>query len=408
MSERIGRSGKIALLDRWLLIATFLLTGIGLLLIYSADHALGNSSHFDKQLLFAGVGLGLMLMLALTPLRLYYVWSVAFYLLMLAALLFVDIAGDEHLGARRWLSIGGFSLQPSEPAKLAMIIMAARLLGQLRHDELGWKSLVLLFVVMFPPLMLVMAQPDLGTSTVFVATSVSILGWSGLPMWYFLVAALPFISLFAATLPYISLPLVAVGFALLWRSGMKWVGTILMVGLCVAAAFAAPMAWNRLEPYQQKRLTTFLDPEADPLGSGYQVIQSKVAVGSGGIFGSGYLKGTQTQLRFLPQQHTDFIFALAGEEFGLLGTTTVMLLILIYGWRGLRIAWRARTQFAALVAVGMTGLVAYHAVINIGMALGMLPVTGLPLPFLSYGGSFLLTCLAATGVLLSVGVHRRE
>jgi len=189
---------------------------------------------------------------------------------------------------------------------------------------------------------------------------------------------------------------------------MKWLGMVLLAAVCLLAIFAAPRAWNHLQPYQQKRLTTFLDPADDPLGSGYQVIQSKVAIGSGGVGGAGFLKGTQTQLRFLPQQHTDFIFALAGEEFGLLGTSAVILMFLLYGWRGIRIANRSRSQFAGLIAAGITTMIIYHACINIGMAIGMLPVTGIPLPFLSYGGSFLITCLMNTGILLSTGLYRRE
>jgi rod shape determining protein RodA len=168
------------------------------------------------------------------------------------------------------------------------------------------------------------------------------------------------------------------------------------------------MAWNHLEPYQQRRLTTFLNPTADPLGAGYQIIQSKVAIGSGGIIGRGYLKGTQTQLRFLPQQHTDFIFALAGEELGFVGISILMGLLFALVWRGYSIAAATKNPFMGLVSSGLVTMIAYHSIVNIGMVAGILPVTGLPLPFLSYGGSFLLTCLVSTGIILSTGLHRRE
>ncbi|MBM3325802.1 MAG: rod shape-determining protein RodA [Calditrichaeota bacterium] len=408
MSEKVGRGGKLAALDRPLLITTLLLIAIGIALIYSADYALEDALHLKKQALFATVGIILMLILALSPLRYIYGWTFLYYGLILLALLAVKLFGRETLGAVRWLTIFGVNVQPSEPAKLAVILAGARFLGQLRPDELGWRSILLMVGITLPIALLIITQPDLGTSTVFPVIAIAMLAWSGLPIWYFLIVALPFVSLFTAALPYITLPLMLGGFFLLWRSGMRWVGTILMILLCAASAYFAPIVWNNLEPYQQDRLTTFLDPEKDPLGSGYQIIQSKVAIGSGGIQGAGYLKGTQTQLRFLPQQHTDFIFALAGEEFGLIGATTILILFLIYGWRGFRIASRAKTPFASLLAVGITSMITYHAMVNIGMAVGMLPVTGLPLPFISYGGSFLLTCIVNTGFLLSVGLHRRE
>ncbi len=408
MSEKVGHGGKINTIDKPLLISTILLFLIGVTLIFSADAALDNVSHIKKQLLFGGIGIILMIILALLPLKYVYFWTFPLYILVILSLFAVKIVGYEALGAVRWITILGINIQPSEAAKLAVILAGSRFLGQLRYDELGWKSILVIIGVTFPIIFLVLAQPDLGTSTVFPAIAVALLAWSGLPIWYFLIAILSFVSLFTSILPYIVLPLVSIGFFLLWRSGMRWKGTILMILVCFTAAYFAPIVWGKLEPYQQERLITFLEPEKDPLGAGYQIIQSKVAIGSGGFTGAGYMKGTQTQLRFLPQQHTDFIFALAGEEFGLIGTSVILLLFFIYGWRGFRIANRAKTTFASLVAVGITSMIIYHILVNIGMTIGLMPVTGLPLPFLSYGGSFLITCLISTGILLSIGIHRRE
>ncbi|MDP8229469.1 MAG: FtsW/RodA/SpoVE family cell cycle protein, partial [Candidatus Electryoneaceae bacterium] len=267
-----------------------------------------------------------------------------------------------------------------------------------------------LFVALtgLPFIGLVLLQPDLGTSTVFVVLALALLVWHGLPLKIFIMMMLPLLSMIISIKPWIVLPLIFVSFLWLWRARVIWVGLILLIILCVAGSVIAPMAWDQLKPYQQKRLTIFLDPSADPLCAGYQVIQSKVAVGSGGITGQGFLQGTQTQLRFLPEQHTDFIFALAGEEFGFVGVLIIILLLLIYGWRGYLAAMRTKSTFMGAVAAGMTTLILYHAIVNIGMAIGILPVTGLPLSFISYGRSFLITCMVGTGMILSAGLHRRE
>jgi rod shape determining protein RodA len=408
VTDRISTISRWQGIDRLLLLLTILLVAAGMVLIYSADHALDNSDHFEKQVFYLTLGLIVMFVCIFIPTRIYFALAYILFGLSLFFLLLVPIIGTTALGAKRWIIFGGVNFQPSEPAKVAYLIAAARFLSGIRPDQSMFRAILGTLGLAVIPMLMVLVQPDLGTSSLFPVIGAVLLAWWGLPLWYFLLAAMPAVAMFFVAIPWLVAPLLLIGFWWMRRAGMKWLVMGLLAGVCILATFLAPRAWNHLQPYQQKRLTTFLDPAEDPLGSGYQVIQSKVAIGSGGIGGAGFLKGTQTQLRFLPQQHTDFIFALAGEEFGLLGTSVVILLFLLYGWRGIRIANRSRSQFAGLVAAGITTMIIYHAFINIGMAIGILPVTGIPLPFLSYGGSFLITCLMNTGILLSTGLYRRE
>ncbi len=408
MTERSTNRNKLKGFDYILLLVTLGLIGIGLVLIYSSDHAQGSLSHFNKQLYFALFGLILMGSVAAIPGRVYYALTYVIYGMSVASLLLVMVLGIVGLGAKRWLALGGIQIQPSEFAKLAFILVLARLLSRRHSQYYGWKLVGIVVVVgslLMGPILL---QPDLGTSTVFGVIGISLLAWYGLSMTVFIQMLIPFLSLFVWVSPWFVIPMILGGFGWLWGAGMRWIGVVVLSILCIGATIAAPVAWNQLKPYQQKRLTIFLDPAADPLGAGYQVIQSQVAIGSGGITGQGYLKGTQTQLRFLPEQHTDFIFALMGEEFGFFGASTVILLIGIYCWRSFWIAQRAKNEFMQYVAVGMGTLVLYHSIVNIGMATGYLPVTGLPLPFLSYGRSFLMTCMIGTGLTLSAGLYRKD
>ncbi|NQU04573.1 MAG: rod shape-determining protein RodA [Calditrichaeota bacterium] len=391
-----------------LLISALGMVVIGIILIYSADHSQGLRTHFTRQVYFSLAGLLLLTVAASITPRIYYALAYVFYIVGMIGLVLVLIMGIIGFGAKRWLVVGGINVQPSEPLKLALIFAVARVLSSRSSYISYWKMIGKAALLGGIPTIFLLLQPDLGTATVLPIIIASMLAWFGIPLKIFILFLLPFLSLFLTVSPWIVLPLIAVGFAYLWKSGIRWVGITGMLFVCAVATITAPTAWNQLEPYQQKRLTTFLNPAADPLGSGYQVIQSKVAIGSGGFAGQGFLKGPQTQLRFLPEQHTDFIFALAGEEFGFVGVTVILVFLVLYGWSGFRLAMRTKNQFMSFVAVGITTLVLYHAVVNIGMVIGVLPVTGLPLPFLSYGGSFLITCMTATGILLSVGVYHRE
>jgi rod shape determining protein RodA len=402
-----NRVSRFKELNVSLLLTIILMLAMSLALVYSAGNAREDYTHFNKQLVFVCVGIIVLFGAMYIPPRMYYALAYLAYGLSILLLISVLAGGVFGLGAKRWIIIGGFTLQPSEPAKLAFVLAASRLLSDWR-DYVGWKLIGAFALLAAPITLLVMIQPDLGTSTVFVILSVTLLAWYGLPIRYFLVLFLPLFSMLYHVSPALIGAVALIGLGWLKRTGLNWIWIICIAIVCGFATMGAPIAWDQLEPYQKKRLTTFMDPSADPLGSGYQVIQSQVAIGSGGFAGMGYLNGAQTQLRFLPEQHTDFIFSLAGEEFGFIGTSLILFLYSLIGWFGFRAAAFMKNQFMSLVTAGMTVMILYHSVINIGMALGNLPVTGLPLPFLSYGGSFMLSCLCAAGMILSASLYRRE
>ena len=283
-------------------------------------------------------------------------------LIMLVAVMFV---GQSALGAQRWIQIGPATIQPSEFAKLIMIISLAHLLDA-RRDKLQsiWDLLpVFLFVII--PFLLVLKQPDLGTSLVFMAI---LLG-------------------------------------MLFVAGIKGSLLVKLIGAGIAAM---PVFWLFLKDYQKARLTIFMNPNSDPLGAGYHIIQSKIAIGSGQLFGKGLFNGTQSQLKFLPENHTDFIFAVVGEELGFIGAVAILLLYFVLLYRGVKTAQNARDRFGMLLAAGITSMMAFHVLVNVGMTIGIMPVTGIPLPFLSYGVSSLTTNLLAIGILLNIQVRRQK
>ena len=400
-------TGKIGNIDPFFLFIVIALPITGLLLIYSAGMAQGNSAHFQKQLMFFIMGIVILGIISFTTPRIFHELAYIVYALSIVLMLVVLISGEIGFGAKRWLEIGGLRIQPSEPAKIALILAVSRLMADWRSG-FSWILISRVALLATPLFILTVLQPDLGTSTTFIVIAALMLAWCGLPLKYFVFAVLPLISLFFTILPWLIVPLLIYGILYIKRKGEESIVLILLIILCLTAIVSAPLAWNQLAPYQKKRLTTFLNPNEDPLGSGYQVIQSKVAIGSGGLKGMGYLQGTQTQLKFLPQQHTDFIFSLASEEFGFIGSSLILFLYFIYMWRSISLAARTKNQFMSNVAFGSAVLVFYHCVVNIGMAMGNLPVTGLPLPFLSYGGSFLITCMICSGLVLSTGIHRRQ
>ncbi len=277
----------------------------------------------------------------------------------------VDVVGRSTLGAQRWISLGPFgSFQPSELAKLALIITLAKHLTSGR-DLRSWFALLPVFLHVAIPVVLILKQPDLGTTLV--------------------IGAIVLAMLYAADAP------------------------LRVLGFLGAGAIAvAPVLWRHLHDYQRQRLLVFLDPGVDPLGAGYALIQSKIAVGSGQLLGKGLLHGTQTLLHFIPEQHTDFIFTVIGEEFGFVGAMLMLVLFALWLRRAMQIAMTARDQLGMLMAVGVTAMVAFHLFINVGMTVGLMPITGIPLPFISHGGSALLLMLMATGLLLNVGMRRKK
>ncbi|MFA6222490.1 MAG: rod shape-determining protein RodA [Desulfomonilaceae bacterium] len=355
----------------WLLVVdAVILSIVGIALIYSATIPMGvmGRSFVIKQTAWLFLGLTLLLLFSFVDYRALDRWGIWIYVFILLALITVSIFGRVTSGSRRWIDLGMMRFQPSEFAKLAVVIvMAKSLSGRLRGPLKDWTEILKNLGLVLVPVIFVATQPDLGTAIVLLLVALSMVLFVGLSkkIWTAI-----------GGLALISLPLVYVG------------------------------AKYFLLDYQKKRLLTFLNPEHDPLGAGYQIIQSQIAVGSGGLLGKGYLKGTQNQLMFLPVKHTDFIFAVLSEEWGFVGCAIILLLFVIFILRGLTVAGRARDDFGTLLSVGCVSIIFWHVTINVAMVMGVAPVVGVPLSFVSYGGSSLLLSFLVTAILTSVSARR--
>ena len=320
-------------------------------------------------------------------------------------LIFGTGAGTAQ-GVKSWLRVGPIGVQPAQFANLATILMLGRILGGRREppQTLGdlWKALAVVGL----PLGLVVLQPDLGTAMVFGAILLATLYWAGTPAGIIFMLISPLIGLFLAFQSWLfSAYMVALLIFLYLYRVYLWEGTLVAVANLAAGTVAVPL-WNSLEPYQKARFQVFLDPTVDPRGAGWNVIQSRVAIGSGGLFGKGFTQGTQKRLAFLPEQHTDFIFSVIGEETGFLGTALVLLAFGIILWRLVKIAERVADPFAGIAVFGIFGAWFAHIIVNVGMTVGVMPVTGIPLPFLSYGGSFLLASFLALGLVQRIAAEQ--
>jgi len=256
------------------------------------------------------------------------------------------------------------------------------------------------------PAVLIVEQPDLGTSLVFLALTIPVLFWAGLNWFYIFIILSPLLVIIASFNFWAFLFVMLIISFILFYSRRKPLIIVAVFILNIAVGIVTPYLWGHLRPYQQQRIVTFINPEKDPKGSGYQIIQSQVAIGSGGITGKGYLNGSQTHLRFLPAQHTDFIFSVIGEEFGFIGSAFVLLIFLLLILRLIHLASLVRDPFENMILIGVVTIIFFHVVINIGMSIGMAPVTGLPLPFISYGGSFLLTNMTMIGIVISIAKNK--
>lgn len=395
--------------DWWLAGATSFLIAVGLVTLKSAGQG---GVFYDKQVEFIWAGLAALLIFWRVP---YFFWTQRFvvpilYGVNLGLLLAVMVRGHAALGAQRWLSLGPVTLQPSEIAKLVIIFtLAAWFRGRpVRSFFDTFKALA----IMLPPAVLVFKQPDLGTSLTFGAVFLAMSFWAGSTVPDILVLISPVVSLILHALNgdawLIYIFILGTGLICTWRR-KRWsiLVRLLMCALVVAANFGAgeirPHLWGMLKEYQQKRLTSFVNPYEDPRGSGYHILQSLIAIGSGGLSGAGLGHGNQSQGAFIPEQHTDFIFAVVGEE---LGFRISLLVVLAYGIicvRALLIAYQAREEPAgSAMAIGLMSMFLFHVFLNIGMTMGIMPVAGVPLPFLSYGGTALIVDLIGIGLLLSI------
>jgi rod shape determining protein RodA len=356
----------------------------------------------------AAVGMVVALLLARIPLEQYARWQLWIYGAMVISLVAVRVVGTSALGAQSWINIGGFYVQPSEFAKVAAILLLARVLS--RYPVERPVDLVRPIAMIGLPWLLVFVQPDLGTSLVFGAVLLTMLYWAGMPLaWVGLLLAPLGSAILAGVLPWslvVWIPLIGL---LAWRS-LPWrrTGLALMLTVQGLVATASPWLWSHgLKPHQRERLTMFLDPSQDPLGGGYHLLQSTVGIGSGGLWGTGLLQGELTKLRFIPEQHTDFIFSALGEETGFLGSALVVAGFTLLIWHLLRIAGRARSDYEALVVVGIGAMLMFQVVVNINMTIGLGPITGIPLPWLSYGRSAMLVNFISLGLCASVGRRSR-
>lgn len=363
-SARQPKESKLSQVNWLIVLLVCLLGGFGIAMMYSA--AGGDFSPWaSRQGIRFGAALVMMLTIALIPNRLLMQYAYWFYFLCLGLLFLVELIGFVGMGAQRWISLGGINLQPSEVMKLALILALARYYhGILQEDASRFLLMVPPLLMIGAPVVLILLQPNLGTATITAAIGVTILFVGGLYLRYFF----------------------AVG----------------ALGLA-----AIPIGWQFfLHDYQKQRVMTFLNPEQDLLGAGYNIMQSKIAIGSGQLFGKGFLEGSQSQLDFLPEKHTDFIFTMIAEEFGFVGAATVIAIYTLLILLAIATAIRSRSRFGGVVAIGITAMLLLHMGINIGMVMGLLPVVGVPLPLLSYGGTMQITVMMGFGLLLNSYVHR--
>lgn len=356
---------KLGRISWGLIFLTSVIACIGFGMLYSA--ADGNLDPWaSRQILRFAVGLVVVLVIAVIDIRIWIRWAYVIYAVTLAILLAVESFGIIGMGAQRWLYFGWFQLQPSELMKIALVLALARYFHRITLDDAKRPALLVTPVLMLlAPVVLVLRQPDLGTAAMLLVGAGAVFFVSGVALRYFL------------------------------------------VGGAIAAA-GVPIAWQFLRDYQRERILTFLNPEADPLGAGYHILQSKIALGSGGLFGRGFMHGTQSHLSFLPEHQTDFIFTMLAEELGLVGAAGLIgLYVLLFAY-GFAIALRARNHFGRLLGIGLTTTLFLYVFINIAMVVGLIPVVGVPLPLISYGGTAMITVLVSLGLLMCIFVHRDE
>lgn len=396
--------------DRTIFFCVLSLVGIGLLSIYSATFDAYEGRDFYRQLMWVGVGFVSMITMMLMPLRWLQRNALRIFFSSLTLLVLVLVAGKRVYGSQSWLGFAGLGIQPSEFVKISTMLALASFLSQSDVKATDLKDLVKASAILALPIGLIMLQPDFGTSLTFLAMFIPVLYWAGASKFLIIIIIAPaFVaaaSIFGTTPFLIVLVLLGIGLYML-RDENRFFAT-LVFGVNVVIGFFVQIVYNKLPLYQQKRIATFLDPNNDPLGAGYNVIQAKVAIGSGGLIGKGFMRGTQTQLSFIPKQWTDFIFCVPGEEFGLLGGIVVLGLFAILLFHAVRLASIAKNKFGSLLAIGFTSLFAFHVFVNIGMSVGLMPVIGIPLPFLSYGGSSLVSYMMVAGLMMNVYANRKE
>ena len=364
-TRRFSLLGQLAEVNWFVILIMSMIAVIGFAMMVSAG-----GGHFHpwafQQITRFGFAFVLMMFLAMIPMRFLLDYAYVAYFLCLFVLLGVDIMGHIGMGAKRWLSLGGLNLQPSEFMKLTVILVLARYFHQMHPENIRRITFLIPPVLLIAmPAVLILREPNLGTTII----------------------------------------LMSVGGVMCFLAGVQW---RYFIGIGVGVVSAMPVIWHFMHDYQKRRVLTFLNPDQDPLGAGYNILQSMIAIGSGGMFGKGYLQGSQNQLNFLPEKHTDFIFTMLAEEFGFFGSMFVLILYIVLLSAGMMVAFRSRSTFGAMIAAGVTVLIFMHILINCGMVMGMLPVVGVPLPLMSYGGSIMVSTVLAVGLMLNAYTYRDE
>jgi rod shape determining protein RodA len=393
-------------------VSAFGLITIGLVAIYSATNSNPEvAANFNKQLIAALFGLILVLVITFLPPK--YISMSAYFLYALNLLLLVTVLflGKKISGQTSWFSIAGFGIQPSEFAKVTTVLMLAQFLTNklVDTDITNPRDFFIAILLGLFPIGLIMLQPDMGTSLVFLVLLLPVLYWAGMPNYILFIIVAPVITAVCAFLgTYYFITAVVIVIITLFLFKKNLLVSSLIVAATILAGLSVNYVYNKLQPYQQKRIVAVFDPESDALGSGYNVIQSKIAIGSGGMWGKGFLQGTQTQLKYIPEQWTDFIFCMVGEEFGFAGSIIVVILFLILIWQTIHIAYSCKNKFLSVCCIGFATIFSFHMFINLGMTMGIMPVIGIPLPFMSYGVSFLLANLCMLGLILNAYRNRKE
>lgn len=392
-----------------ILLPSIALVIIGLIAIYSATithpTAYGN---FEKQFYWFLLSLVVMVTVYFLPPQSFRLFSIPVYLFSILSLALVLLIGKTVYGSKSWLGVGSLGMQPSEFAKLGLILILAYWITKRTTDINSIKDLGLALIIGFIPIALIMMQPDVGTAIVLGLITLFLIFWGGINLFGLFVVLSPGVVTFASvfgTLPLLITLGIILAILIYFKKDLFVSATVFVVN--IAAGFFFDYLYKILQPHQQKRIETFLDPNADPLGAGYNALQAKVAIGSGGLFGKGFLEGNQTQLKFIPEQWTDFIYCVVGEEFGFIGSSIVIILFAALFYRLFKLSISARDDFSKMVVMGILAILFVHFAINIGMNVGITPVIGLPLPFLSYGGSSLIVKMTLIGIALNIHKNRK-
>lgn len=382
---------------------------IGLMAIYSStvNHPTAGGN-FEKQLSWTFISIFVFFIIYFLPQQSFRFASILSYALSIFFLIVVLIMGKTVYGAKSWLAIGPIGFQPSEFAKIGVILFMAYWFTRSERDINKPVDIVSALAIGFFPVLLILLEPDMGTAIVYIILTLTMVFWSGISLFGMFVVVSPgvaaFASLFGLHIFIIALVFVVI-ILFIFKQNLYTSASVFVLNL--ASGYFFDYAFNLLKPHQQNRITSFIDPASDPLGAGYNALQAKVAIGSGGFWGKGFLEGNQTQLRFIPEQWTDFIYCVIGEEFGFLGSIVVVILFTIILIRILNYSSASKSKYNSLILIGILAVLFSHFAINIGMNVGITPVVGLPLPFLSYGGSSLLMNMVLIGIVMNIYKNRK-